>query len=278
MESTFSHQLKLKKPLAFFDLETTGVNLVNDRIVEIGIAKALPDGTVEVKKRLVNPEIPIPIEASLVHGIYDKDVADQPAFKQIARSLAQYLEGCDLGGFNCLKFDIPMLMEEFLRAEVEFEIKNRNLVDAQRIFHLMEPRTLSAAYKFYVGQNIDDLGGRGAHSADIDALATLLVLDKQVVKYEGTEIEMEGKKVAPIKNNIEDLHNITFQKMVDLSGRMAYNAKGDIIFTFGKHKDKLVKDVLKNEPSYYDWFMKGDFTQDSKRRLTEIKLQQKFGS
>lgn len=267
------HFLKLKKPLAFFDLETTGTNIAYDRIVEIGIVIAKPDGTLEKKQRYVNPTVPIPAEATAVHGITDEMVADQPTFKQIARSLEQLLAGCDLAGFNILKFDIPMLVEEFLRADVDFDIRNRHLLDAQRIFHMMEPRTLSAAYKFYTGGDIGELGEKGAHSADVDALASYHVLMKQVERYQDVEINDSQKgSIKPIVNDVKALHDLTFTKIVDLSGRMAYNAKGQIVFTFGKHRDKLVEDVLRAEPSYYDWMMNGDFTQDTKRRLTEIKL------
>ncbi|MBC7892379.1 MAG: 3'-5' exonuclease, partial [Sphingobacteriaceae bacterium] len=154
------HTLNLRKPLAFFDLETTGVNVARDRIVEISIAKALPDGEVTVKTKRINPGVPIPLEVSLVHGIYDADVADAPSFKAVARSMAQFLDGCDLAGFNSNRFDVPMLVEEFLRAEVEFDLKNRRLIDAQRIYHLMEPRNLSAAYRFYCGKTLEN-----AHSA-----------------------------------------------------------------------------------------------------------------
>lgn len=169
------HQLKLNKPLAFFDLETTGVMVNKDRIVEIAIAKANVDGTIEVKTRRVNPGIPIPLEASLVHGIYDDDVKDEPQFKQVAKSLSGFLEGCDLAGFNSNRFDVPMLVEEFYRNEIDFDMKNRKLIDAQRIFHLMEPRNLTAAFKFYCGKDLI-----GAHGAEADVLATLEVLNAQV--------------------------------------------------------------------------------------------------
>lgn len=265
------HYLKLTKPLAFFDLETTGINIAHDRIVQIGIVIAKPDGTLDKKLRLVNPTVPIPAEATAVHGISDDDVADAPTFKQIARSLEQLLEGCDLAGFNILKFDVPMLIEEFLRADIDFTTDGRRLLDAQRIFHMMEPRTLSAAYKFYVGGSIEDLGA--AHTADVDALATYYVLMKQVEKYEGVAITDNQKNTTiPIVNDVQALHDLTFNKIVDHSGRMAYNQKGEIVFTFGKHKDKPVEEVLSKESSYYEWMMNGDFTQDTKRRLTEIRL------
>ena len=266
------HYLKLRKPLAFFDLETTGTNIANDRIVEIGIVIAKPDGTLENRQRFVNPGGPIPPEATAIHGITDEMVADAPTFKQVARSLEQLLAGCDLAGFNVLKFDIPLLVEEFLRADVDFDLQNRNILDAQKIFHMMEPRTLSAAYKFYVGGDISDLGGN-AHRADVDALASYHVLMKQVERYENVEILNQKKEpFVPVQNDVKALHELTFSRIVDLAGRMAHNAKGEIIFTFGKHKDRPLEDVLRKEPSYYDWMMNGDFTQDTKRKLTEIKL------
>lgn len=266
------HYLHLKKPLAFFDLETTGTNIANDRIVEIGIVIAKPDGTLEKKQRFVNPGMPIPPESTAVHGITDEMVENEPTFKQIAKSLEQVLQGCDLAGFNVLKFDIPMLVEEFLRAEVDFDLQNRSILDAQKIFHMMEPRTLSAAYKFYVGGDISDLGGN-AHRADVDALASYHVLMKQVERYRDVSIMDANKQpVTPVVNDVKALHQLTFSKIVDLAGRMAYNQKGEIVFTFGKHRDKPVEDVLRNEPSYYQWMMEGDFPRDTKRHLTRIKL------
>lgn len=262
------HHLKLRKPLAFFDLETTGISILRDRIVEICIAKALPNGEVEVKTKRINPGIPIPLEASLIHGIYDDDIKDCPSFKNIAKSLAQLLEGCDLAGFNSNRFDLPMLVEEFLRAGLEFDTKNRRLIDVQRIFHLMEPRNLSAAYKFYCGKPLED-----AHSAEADTLATLAVLDNMVDRYDGVTIKNEkGEEYAPVKNDMDALHEITSGRLVDFAQRMTFNAKGQEVFNFGKNAGKLVTDVLKQEPNYYDWMMKGDFTLDTKRKLTEIKL------
>lgn len=267
------HYLKIKKPLAFFDLETTGVNPVTDRIVEIAIVKAMPNGELLTKVWKVNPTIPIPLEASAIHGIYDKDVANEPTFKQLAKNVEQFLEGADLAGFNICKFDIPMLVEEFLRADVNFEVSNRKIADAQKIFHLMEPRTLSAAYKFYCGNDITSLGGN-AHSAEIDTLATYHVLNEQVKRYEGQSIKdsVSGRVWTPVANDMETLHQLSTSNTVDLAGRMAYNAKGEAVFTFGKHKDRPVSEVLQKEPSYYDWMMKGDFPLETKRRLTELKL------
>lgn len=261
------HNLKLKKPLAFFDLETTGVNVVKDRIVEISIAKAMIDGSVEVKTKRINPTIPIPLEVSLIHGIYDADVADCPTFKNIAKSLASFIEGCDLAGFNSNRFDIPMLVEEFLRAEIDFEVKNRRMIDAQRIFHIMEPRNLGAALKFYCGKELI-----GAHGAEADTIATLEVLDAQIKRYEGqVALDDNGKEFSPIANDMDVLHKLTAANVVDFAQRMTF--KGGVeVFNFGKHINKPVLEVLKAEPSYYDWMMKGDFPLDTKRKLTEIKL------
>lgn len=263
------HQLHLKKPLAFFDLETTGIQINRDRIVEISIAKANPDGSIEVKTRRVNPGIPIPLEASLVHGIYDEDVKDEPSFRMVARSLATFLDGCDLAGFNSNRFDVPLLVEEMLRAEVDFDMKNRNLVDAQRIFHLMEPRNLTAAYQFYCGKELI-----GAHGAEADVLATLEVLNAQVKHYANRSTkDAEGNEVFPIQNDMDKLHELSASNSIDFANRMTYNKERVACFNFGKHIGKPVLEVLKSDPSYYDWMMKGDFPMDTKRKLTEIKLQ-----
>ncbi len=264
------HSLNLRKPLAFFDLETTGVNVARDRIVEISIARAMPGGEVVVKTKRINPTIPIPLEASLVHGIYDADVADAPTFKAVARSLAQFLDGCDLAGFNSNRFDVPMLVEEFLRAEVDFDLKNRRLIDAQRIYHLMEPRNLAAAYKFYCGKTLEN-----AHSAEADTLATLEILDAQVRHYEGVKVvDAKGQETEPVRNDMDALHEITAARLVDFAQRMKFDPDGRELFNFGKHTGKPVVEVLKAEPSYYDWMMKGDFPLDTKRKLTEIKLRE----
>lgn len=264
-----THNLKLKKPLAVFDLETTGTNISRDRIVEISIAKAMPDGTVEVKTKRINPEMPIPIESSLIHGIYDEDVKDEPTFRQMAKSMAQFLQGCDLAGFNSNRFDIPMLVEEFLRVGSDlFDLKNRKFVDAQRIFHQMEPRTLAAGYKFYTGKTLEN-----AHSAEADTLATLEVICAQVEKYEGVKITTKkGEEIEPIKNDVQALHDFTSGKIVDFANRLAYDDNDVIVFNFGKHKGKKVTDVFTKEKGYYDWMMNSDFPLDTKRKLTEIKL------
>lgn len=261
-------KLNLKNPLAFFDLETTGTNTTNDRIVEISIVKITVKGEQEIKTRKINPTIPIPLETSLIHGIYDEDIKDSPTFKQIARSLADFVEGCDLAGFNILKFDVPVLVEEFLRADINFDVSKRKLIDAQKIFFMMEKRNLSSALKFYCGKELE-----GAHSAEADTLATYEVLKGQLEKYEGQEVtDLMGNKLGVIENDMAKLHQLTTSNMVDLAGRMVFNKDGDEVFNFGKNKGKLVSEILKREPGFYDWMMKGDFPLDTKRRLTEIKL------
>ena len=232
--------LNLKKPLAFFDLETTGINITTDRIVEISIVKAMPDGSTTIKTHRVNPTIPIPLESSLIHGIYDEDVKDKPTFKSLAHSLTQFLEGADLAGFNIIRFDVPVLVEEFLRAGIDFDISNRKLVDAQRIYHLMEPRTLSAAYKFYCSKELE-----GAHGAEADTLATYEVLKAQIERYEGKTIkDSDGKEISPIKNDMAVLHELTALQFADLAGRIAFNDKGEEVFNFGKYKGQKVTEVF----------------------------------
>lgn len=245
--------IQLKKPLAIIDLETTGINLGTDRIVEIAIVKVLPDGTRSVKRKLINPEIPIPKSSSDVHGITDEMVKDAPSFRQVAHELKQMLDGCDFAGYNSNRFDIPLLMEEFLRAQVDFDMKNRKLLDVQNIFHKMEPRTLSAAYKFYCNKILD-----GAHSAEVDATATFEILQAQLERY------------ADLGNTVDSiLKMIGEDQVVDFARRFVMD-NGVEVFNFGKYKGRPVSDILKAEPQYYDWMMKGDFPQHTKQKLTEI--------
>lgn len=245
--------LQLKKPIAFIDLETTGINLGTDRIVEIAIVKILTDGTRSVKRKLVNPEMPIPKGASDVHGITDEMVKDAPTFKQVAHELKQMLDGCDLAGYNSNRFDIPLLMEEFLRSQVDFDMRGRKLLDVQNIFHKMEPRTLGAAYKFYCGKNLE-----GAHGAEVDASATLEILEAQLEHY------------PELGNSVDSvLKLIGEDQIVDFARRFVME-NGIEVFNFGKFKGRPVSDVLKSEPQYYDWMMKGDFPQHTKQKLTEI--------
>lgn len=261
-------KLNLKIPLCFFDIEATGVNVANDRIIEIAVIKVLPSGDIQRKTNLINPTIPIPAESTLIHGITNEDVKDKPTFKEVAREYAKFFEGADMGGFNILKFDVPILVEEFLRADVEFDYGRKKIIDSQKIFHLMEKRTLSAAYKFYCQKEMEN-----AHSAEADTQATMEVLISQIEKYDGRDVT-DGleRKVGVIKNDMEALAKLVGDDMIDLAGRMVRNSKGEIIFNFGKHKNKLVEKVFAEEPAYYDWMMNGDFPLDTKRRLTEIKL------
>jgi DNA polymerase-3 subunit epsilon len=245
--------LQIAKPLAIVDLETTGVNLGTDRIIEIAIIKVMPDGKKTVKQKLINPEIPIPKSSSDIHGITDEKIKDAPSFRQVANELKQFLDNCDLGGYNSNRFDIPLLVEEFLRIGMEFDMKGRRLIDVQRVFHMMEQRTLSAAYRFYCNKVLD-----GAHGAEIDATATLEVLEAQIEKYPqlGTDVESILKFTGE-----EDI--------VDFARRFIME-NGIEVFNFGKHKGRSVTEVLKAEPQYYDWMMKGDFALHTKQKLTEI--------
>ena len=260
--------LNLKNPLAFFDLEATGIDTTKDRIVEISIVKLMPNGEKQIHTHKINPTVPIPEITTKIHGISDEDVKDAPTFKQMAKTFASILKGCDLAGFNIMRFDVPMLVEEFLRAGVDFDISNRKLIDLQRIYHMMEPRTLSAAYKFYCNADL-----KGAHSAEVDTLACVGILEEQVRRYENVEHKDSlGNSTIPVKNDMQSLHELSFLNRIDLAGRMVYNEKNEIVFAFGKHKDKKIEEVLTKEPSYYDWIMKNDFPLNTKQELTRIKL------
>ncbi len=261
-------KLNLRNPVCFFDIESTGVNITHDRIIEIAVIKLMPNGEILRKKNLINPGIPIPPESSIFHGIYDDDVKDKPPFKEVARDYARFMEGADLSGFSILKMDVPMLVEEFLRAGVEFDYHRKRIIDAQKIFHLMEKRTLAAAYRFYLNKELED-----SHSAEADAEASMEVLLAQVEKYDGLDVaDIAGRKIGEIRNDMDTLGNLVSADMVDLAGRMIKNENGEEIFNFGKHKNKKVTAVFREEPAYYDWMMNGDFPQDTKRKLTEIKL------
>lgn len=262
--------IQLKNPLCFFDLEATGINISQDRIIEIAVIKLFPDGTTDSKSDLINPERPIPEESSRIHGIYDKDVAGKPTFKEVAKDYARFFEGSDLSGFNILKFDVPLLVEEFLRVGVEFDYSRKKIVDSQKIFHLMEKRTLSAAYRFYLQKDLD-----ASHTAEADARACMEVLQAQIARYQGMEVtDTLGNRLGTISPEVQALSEVTELSMVDLAGRMTFDSSGREIFNFGKHKGKRVLDVLKAEPSYYDWMMNGDFSLDTKRKLTEIRLRE----
>jgi DNA polymerase-3 subunit epsilon len=245
--------LQLIRPLAVIDIEATGTNLSTDRIIEIAIVKIMPDGRKMVKRKLVNPEMPIPAAVTEIHGITDEMVKDAPVFRQVANEIRQFIDVADLAGYNSNRFDIPMLVEEFLRISLDFDMKNRKLLDVQKIFHQMEQRTLSAAYKFYCNGVLDN-----AHSAEADACATWEVLQSQVERY-----PQLGLTVDSILKCIGEENHVDFaRRMVMENGRE--------IFNFGKHKGRAVTDVLKAEPQYYDWMMKGDFPLHTKRKLTEV--------
>ena len=249
-------ELKLSKPICFFDLETTGIDITKDRIVEISILKVYPNGNKESKTWLVNPTIPIPKAASDVHGITDERVAGEPTFKELAKQIHNMIKDSDLAGYNSDRFDIPLLAEEMLRAKVDFDLGNRVSVDVQTIFHKMEQRTLSAAYKFYCGKDLID-----AHTASADTNATYEILKAQLDRYDNLE------------NNIKKLSEFTYRKQIaDFAGFIGYNDKGEEIFTFGKHKGKRVEDIFDEEPGYFGWLLGADFPLYTKKILTAIKL------
>lgn len=257
-------ELNLTKPIIFFDLETTGVDFQHDRIVEISYIKLNPNRSREERTILVNPERPIPAEATAIHHITDADVADKPTFKMIARELARTFTGCDIAGYNHVKFDLPLLMEEFLRAGVtDFDPMRGRLIDVQTIYHKLEQRTLSAAYRFYCGKDLE-----GAHRADADTFATLEVLEAQLDRYPDK-----------LRNDMDFLADFSsYNKNADMSGRIIFNDKGEELFNFGKYKGRLVAEVFSKEPSYYDWMMKGDFPAHTKQVITRIYQRVRLGA
>jgi len=249
-------RLQLKNPLVFFDLETTGVNIVSDRIVEISYLKVFVSGEEERKTRLINPEMPIPPEVTAIHGISDDDVKDAPTFKMIAKSLAAQIEGCDLAGFNSNRFDIPLLAEEFLRAEVDIDLMRRKFVDIQTIYHKKEQRTLSAAYQFYCNKELEN-----AHTAAADTKATYEILQAQLDRY------------PDLKNDIAFLSEYSsFNNHVDFAGRVIYNDRKQEVINFGKYKGRLLEEVLQEDPGYYGWIMQGDFALHTKKVFTAVML------
>jgi DNA polymerase III subunit epsilon len=262
-------KLNLKKPIAFFDIEATGLNVTKDRIVEICILKINPNSSQELHKWLLNPEYPISEEAAGIHGYTNVDLVNQPSFKQVAKDINKFLTNCDLAGYNALKFDIPMLVEEFLRAGVEFSIKKRRFVDVQNIFMKMEQRTLKAAYRFYLDKDLNN-----AHEAEADTIATFEILEAQLDKYANTEYtDREGNTSVPVTNDVQSLHDFSsHHKNADLMGQLIFNDDGKETFNFGKHKGKTVEDVFTEEPHYYSWIMNADFPQYTKNILTNIKL------
>jgi len=251
-------KLNLKNPLIFFDLETTGISITTDRIVEISFLKVYPNGREESKTIRINPEVPIPEEATLVHGITDADVANCPTFKQVAKEIVKEIEGCDLAGYNSNRFDIPLFAEELLRAGMDIDLMKHKFVDVQVVFHKMEARTLPAAYKFYCGKELEN-----AHSAQADALATYEVLQAQLDLY------------PDLQNDVEFLAKFTAQNdNVDFAGRIIYNEKGEEIFNFGKYKGQKVADIFRRDSGYYSWIMTGDFALHTKKVLTRIKFRE----
>ncbi len=250
-------KLKLTRPIVFFDLETTGINVTTDRIVELCYIKVHPNGNEESKSMRLNPDMPIPAQSSAIHGITDEDVKDCPQFKDIAKDLAQVFTGSDIGGFNSNKFDVPLLIEEFLRCGIDVDLSKTKFVDVQNIFHKMERRTLEAAYKFYCDKELVN-----AHSAMADTRATLEVLEAQLDRYSDT-----------LTNDITFLADFSTQtRNVDFAGRIIYNDKDEEIFNFGKYKGQKVSDALRRDPSYYSWMMNGDFALNTKQVLTRLRL------
>ena len=249
-------RLNLKNPIIFFDLETTGINIASDRIVEISYLKVDLNGNESTKTLRLNPEMPIPEKVVAIHGISNEDVKDAPTFNEVAKSIARDFEGCDLGGYNSVRFDIPLLAEEFLRAGVDIDLKRRKFVDVQVIFMKMEPRTLSAAYKFFANKELEN-----AHSAEADTRATYEVLQAQLDRY--SNLENDIGKLAEFS-----AHN----RNVDFAGRIVYNEDDVEVFNFGKYKGTPVSEVLTKDPGYYGWMMRGDFPLYTKKVLTSIKL------
>ncbi|OQX77562.1 MAG: DNA polymerase III subunit epsilon [Bacteroidetes bacterium 4484_276] len=262
-------ELNLTKPIAFFDLETTGVKVASDRIIEVSVIKVMPDGSQLVYTKRINPTIPIPLESIEFHGITDEDIKDAPTFAEIANELNQFIGNSDLAGYNSNKFDIPLLVEEFMRAGLDFDLKGRRFVDVQNIFHKMEPRTLHAAYAFYCNKDLVN-----AHSAEADTLATLEIMKAQLDKYKGVEYkDKKGNISEPVVNDVGALSVFSEQfNRADLVGHIVFNDKKQEVFNFGKYKGKSVEQMFKKEPSYYDWMMKADFPLSTKKLITAIKL------
>lgn len=260
--------LKLTRPIAFIDLETTGVDVATDRIVEIAILKLFPDDAIEKYEYRINPTIPIPKSSSLIHGIYNADVANEPTFEQLSKKLFKILFDCDLAGYNSNKFDIPLLAEEFLRVGIDFDLSEKNLIDVQNIFHKLERRTLAAGYRFYCGKILNN-----AHSAMADTEATFEIFREQMNRYLGKPLEDDqGNEMIPFTDEIESIHEFSkAQNCVDLMGRIVYNEDGIEVFNFGKFKGQSVTEVLKREPGYYSWMMNGDFPMYTKKVLRQLK-------
>lgn len=262
-------KLNLTRPIAFIDLETTGINVAADRIIEISIVKVLVDGNKELLTERLNPTIPISPQAIAVHGITNEELTDKPTFKERANAYTSFIGNADLAGYNAIKFDIPLLVEEFLRADIDFEVKGRKQVDIQNIFHKMEQRTLVAAYQFYCNKELVN-----AHSAEADTLATLEILEAQLDRYKDTNYkDKEGNISTPVQNDIQLLSDFSYyMKNADLIGQIVYNDNGEEVFNFGKYKGKSVEKTFKEEPQYYDWMMKSQFALSTKKVITSIYL------
>ena len=261
--------LHLIRPLVFFDIESTGLNVGADKIVEICMLKVMPDGSNFIKTLRINPKMHIPENISEVHGIYDQDVADKPVFKEVANEIREFIRGCDLAGYNLQKFDVPLLMEEFLRADMEFDLRGVRLVDVQNIFHKMEPRNLRAAHKFYCGEVLEN-----AHTAEADTIATYKILKAQLSKYEDTVyVDENDVESTPIRNDIDALSAFsTSDRNVDYAGHIIFDKNDVEVFNFGKHKGLSVEAVFTKEPMYYDWMMKADFPLYTKKVIGNIRI------
>lgn len=262
-------ELNLNRPLVFLDLETTGIKVATDRIVELCLLRVNTDGSRKIKTLRIKPGIPIPAESTAIHGITDEDVKDCPTFAEVAHELAAFMDNCDMAGYNSNHFDIPLIVEEFLRAGVDFDLKGRRFVDIQNIFHKMEPRNLAAAYKFYCNKELEN-----AHSAEADTVATFEILEAQLDRYNATEFkDKKGVITKPVVNDVKALSDFSFtNRAADLIGHVIYDEKNVEVFNFGKHKGKAVADVFRTEPSYYDWIMKSEFPLSTKKVVTAIKL------
>jgi DNA polymerase-3 subunit epsilon len=262
-------ELNLEKPLAFFDLETTGTQVATDRIVQVAVVKIQPDGGKDTIDQIINPEMDIPEEVTQIHGISDLDVVGKPTFAEFAPKLYAFLDNCDLAGYNAIKFDIPLLVEEFLRVGIDFDLKDRKFIDVQNIFHKMEPRTLKAAYKFYCNKPLER-----AHDALADTEATYEILKAQLDVYEDAEFtDKNGKVSKPVVNDVAGLHNFsTVMKNVDLVGHIVFNDRQQEVFNFGKYKGRAVETVFRKEPAYYDWMMRSQFPQSTKKVIQAIKM------
>ena len=258
--------LKINKPLVFFDIESTGLDITKDKIIEITILKLSISGRKNTFTFRINPEIPIPSENSKIHGIYDKDVKNSPSFKKVGNQIKKLLYKCDLVGFNILKFDLPILIEEFKNNKISFSINNINIIDVQKLYHLMEKRNLSSAYKFYCNKTL-----KNSHSSFYDTIATYEIFLNQLKKYDNQEVfDLKGNKMGKISKNLYEINNTLNNNMIDLEGRFIMDNE-DPVFNFGKYKGKKIKEILKKNPGYFNWIIKGKFSNDTKENLKKIK-------